>query len=370
MMAVWDKYSDLLKAHDELNQCRMRTGLDTSTISTSSISGGKGGGGGANSSKSSTKNSTSLANAPPTSTDAALLHPYELHTTAHTAYSSALQSEYELRKSSGSLAFYKDQVKEIFEVVDEEVPVSSGSGSGSRDGGGISSARTSPSNTRTSTAEDTNTTHHTHITDRERALLTSPVKVVVPTCLICREDLNTVTAHTPSKHHHPTGAYPVNTISVEEEVVMLPCAHRFHRDCVARWVRKHKNCPLCKAACSVTQLVAVAQHMPHNYVTECVPVNPGVKSSVAPATNNTNNTTSTSRNASNTITTNNTTKNNTTTTTATVPTPPRRAVNTRLVGEWGTKVDCLVSDLLELVEHPDKLDEKCIVFSQWVEVSR
>jgi len=39
----------------------------------------------------------------------------------------------------------------------------------------------------------------------------------------------------------------------------------------------------------------------------------------------------------------------------------------QLRGRWGTKVDALLRDLLELTEkHPE---EKAIVFSQWIEVS-
>jgi hypothetical protein len=43
------------------------------------------------------------------------------------------------------------------------------------------------------------------------------------------------------------------------------------------------------------------------------------------------------------------------------------ATKTQLRGRWGTKVDALLRDLLELTEkHPE---EKAIVFSQWIEVS-
>ena len=57
----------------------------------------------------------------------------------------------------------------------------------------------------------------------------------------------------------------------------------------------------------------------------------------------------------------------TTTTTITTTSSIITATKTQLRGRWGTKVDALLRDLLELTEkHPE---EKAIVFSQWIEVS-
>lgn len=30
---------------------------------------------------------------------------------------------------------------------------------------------------------------------------------------------------------------------------VLPCGHRMHRGCVARWLRRSGNCPMCRRAC-------------------------------------------------------------------------------------------------------------------------
>lgn len=58
---------------------------------------------------------------------------------------------------------------------------------------------------------------------------------------------------------------------------------------------------------------------------------------------------------------------NTTTTTTITTSSIITATKTQLRGRWGTKVDALLRDLLELTEkHPE---EKAIVFSQWIEVS-
>jgi len=43
------------------------------------------------------------------------------------------------------------------------------------------------------------------------------------TCAICLEKFNT-----------------------EVKIIILPCIHIFHRDCINDWIEKKKNCPICK----------------------------------------------------------------------------------------------------------------------------
>lgn len=33
---------------------------------------------------------------------------------------------------------------------------------------------------------------------------------------------------------------------VDEEVVMMPCKHRFHNGCIIPWLSKTNSCPLCR----------------------------------------------------------------------------------------------------------------------------
>ena len=34
-----------------------------------------------------------------------------------------------------------------------------------------------------------------------------------------------------------------------DETILLPCVHRFHRDCLRNWFSQKTNCPICKADC-------------------------------------------------------------------------------------------------------------------------
>eukprot|EP01032_Pedospumella_encystans_P008056 gene8056-9603_t len=299
MVSLWDRYSDLLKAYDELEQCKTRTSLNLSSVNNSTSKG---------SCKKNTSGDSSGADTSDTESTAQL-HPYELSTSIQATYASALESEYELQKCMNSLTFYKEQVKEIFTVHDDasdpfypiKAPISSGY-AGADPNSILMQDCTVPSTTTSNT------------TVKQPAIPSSPVKIAVPTCLICQENLRTITAHTPSKHNHPsTNANPDTAL----EVVLLPCAHRFHRDCVTRW--------------------PVANNSTSDNSTH--PIN----STIQPLTS-----------------------------TAKVTSPPSTNTNahirTRLKGMWGTKVDTLVLDLLDLCEDPERLTEKAIVFSQWVEM--
>merc|ERR1711871_1761618 len=95
----------------------------------------------------------------------------------------------------------------------------------------------------------------------------------------------------------------------DNDEVVLPCGHGYdyHRDCLSDWLRCHSTCPECrqKVHSSDIQVARVDKNM-------------GV------------------------------------------------VIRPKVIGEWGTKVDTLVSDVIELMNSND--DEKCIVFSQWKEM--
>ena len=45
-----------------------------------------------------------------------------------------------------------------------------------------------------------------------------------PDCIVCQEPLS------------------------EGSVVLLPCAHFFHRTCIGQWLRRNASCPTCAAS--------------------------------------------------------------------------------------------------------------------------
>lgn len=40
----------------------------------------------------------------------------------------------------------------------------------------------------------------------------------------------------------------ISDVNVGDEVVLLPCKHWFHEDCVTMWLKEHNTCPVCRTA--------------------------------------------------------------------------------------------------------------------------
>lgn len=235
MVRLWDRHSELLKAHDELEQCK-----STATAADYGLS----------------------LCAEGTLDQLCGLH---LH-----SFEAAADCALDLRDALNNLTFYKHQV---YAAEGRERDRD-------REGGGEGGGGTAYSE-----------------------------------CSICQEVLYGDTApDIPSSSSSSGGGGG----EVEVEVVMLPCAHQFHRKCVFRWVQTHRRCPLCKRTTRPTDLEAVL----HSSGRER-----GRGRGVA-------------------------------------------SLRQRLLvkGRWGTKVDALVGDVSLLLRDSARSGEKAIVFSQWPEV--
>jgi hypothetical protein len=94
---------------------------------------------------------------------------------------------------------------------------------------------------------------------------------------------------------------------LENDIRLLPCLHCFHHECILRWLANKKRCPLCQTSVSNNDLTVVE--------------NAQSRRGSQPAV--------------------------------------------KIVGDFGTKLNVVVGDLLRLLNDTD---EKAIVFSQWTEV--
>ena len=219
IQSLWDRYSDLLKAYDEVEQCK-------STVTLEGVL-------------------DNLYEHNPLSNQQYFDRLFDIYSDN---FRNCVGSSADNREATSSLNFYKNQVIEIFNA--------------KKKGEG---------------------------------------QISIRECAICQETL----------HCSPSPADNV------ERVLMLPCTHQFHEDCIQRWVSLHRKCPLCKKSVSPSQMSIV----------------------LPPKIQPTNR-----------------------------PLRPNRSRKYKVKGQWGTKVDALVEDVVELMSDSEREDEKIIVFSQWIEV--
>jgi hypothetical protein len=383
MMAAWDRYSELLKAHDELAQCKTRVSLVLDAAPVHSQPGGAIGG-----SKAAKKGRTAALQQPSTGSDgqaltAAQLHHFELVPSIDKSVTLAVQADAELKRAAANMGFYKAQVNEIFleamqaesdqrvlgdsaqePLMEVHQPDSSSSSSSSSSRDALSLP-----------AESYREPEATLIaSSRGDTAVVTAVRSTGANCMVCMERLFLPALQSPTKASAAAQVtpVPVQASVAEDPVVVLPCAHRYHAECVTGWVKKHKTCPLCKARVTPADLILVgpagAQAARSNQQ-EAAAV-----ATVAAATSHTTHTT---------------VETAASTSASSAASPPGIAddqdgelasrtihadsaphpARAKLVGKWGTKVDQLVMDLLQLTTDPDRVEEKAIVFSQWVEVS-
>ena len=38
---------------------------------------------------------------------------------------------------------------------------------------------------------------------------------------------------------------------IDEQLIILPCKHNFHLECIIEWLKKEKTCPFCKSEINI-----------------------------------------------------------------------------------------------------------------------
>ena len=220
-------------------------------------------------------------------------------------------------------------------------------------------------------------------------------------CIICREELFTHTLSDPCANDasatdttrgSPNSLSPWRRSS--DEVVMLTCAHLFHSSCIKKWLENHFTCVICKVRAKTSDLTVVpfkglnpagsssALDLGEGDLVEVEEDAPIIKESysekvtkivqaldtslytitptsavVYPLLAHHTNTTSSSSSSSSTAVTKGLTR-------AQFSVP----VETHY-GQYGTKIDAVITDIMSFLASPEYETQKAIVFSQWPEVS-
>lgn len=296
LIALWDRYSELMKTYDEMEQCVSRVQL------VSDVDGGDAG-------------------------EIERFHPAELPFVFQTTSHEAMQAESYLKETVSTLQFFRRQIDqygqemialEAFEYQQQYPP-------------------TVETATVLSSSDDTTTA-------------AASVTLQEDICGICQE-----------------------TMFLYESRVFLPCAHRFHADCVHDWLHHHRRCPYCRTAVAPQDICLL--HATSSIASSAT--------STAAAPSNTAETAAPSsvvgsgaiahmkRPLTSSLTCHNAAGDEVET--VDHPTASISAFTQmlkRVKGRWGTKIDALIADILLIVTDPLRLDEKAIVFSQWSEVRK
>ncbi|KAL3109393.1 hypothetical protein niasHT_015238 [Heterodera trifolii] len=59
--------------------------------------------------------------------------------------------------------------------------------------------------------------------------------------------INRITEHTVENDGDGGCAICLGAYEIGDKVRTLPCEHQFHSECVDEWIKKHNNCPSCRA---------------------------------------------------------------------------------------------------------------------------
>ena len=311
MTGLWQRYMALLKVHDEVDQGRRRIGLVDESAVNDVLTGNN-------------------------------LYGYELSLRYQLDYHQAADREAMLREAIGQLAFYKNQEKDARCR--------------------LLLARKQRARQREAAAAmtdkiDLKSNHMVSLDVTAASLNASEQDEDDLTCVFCRESLS---ESVPQKQRVGVAVQdgndsdPKAVIVPEERVVCLPCAHSFHKTCIRRWLQLHRACPVCKRGAILDDCVPV--DMTDGATNRNVRKSRALQSPISSRTTLLPPTINTLQPSD--------------IVHGTVLDEIEIESDMEVKGQWGSKIDALVADLLRLLIKGGDTGqgEKVIVFSQWIEM--
>ena len=330
MTGLWQRYMALLKVHDEVDQGRRRIGL--------SYHDERGG-------------SDVM--------DENNLHPFELPVRYQEDYALAVSKSMSLSESIGQLSFYKNQEAEATQRVSamrkqrlkrrEQLATQSGVTPGGLIALPLCVEAEEEKGKEKMSLSVANMDGSIDMGMEDKV---EDEDGMEPTCIFCQENLFPSPECPSSSRPVPPPSGPdtdaaAGTLAVAQDtVVCLPCAHSFHKTCVRRWLQAHRACPVCKRSATLKACMAVETPTRSR---PSAGQRPTALTRLALDGGKADEQLEGSLD---------------------VEVEMEVEVEVEVKGQWGSKIDALLADLVRLLaKGGDSVEgEKAIVFSQWSEM--
>jgi Ring finger domain/Helicase conserved C-terminal domain len=333
MTGLWQRYMALLKVHDEVEQGRRRIGLsyrderDGSDVM-----------------------------------DENNLHPFELPVRYQEDFELAVSKSMALSESIGQLSFYKNQEAEASQRVSvmrkqrlkrrEQLATQGGVIPGGLItlplGVDVAKEKEEKGKEKEKGKNSLSDANLDGSFEMEMEDKDEDEGGLEPTCIVCQENLFPSSDRSSSRRpvqpssEPDTDAAAGTLTAAQETVVCLPCAHSFHKSCVKRWLQVHRACPVCKRSATLNACMAVETPTRSRCSADQQPM---ARTRLALERGEADGQLEGSLET-------------------------EAEVEVEVKGQWGSKIDALLADLLRLLaKGGDSVEgEKAIVFSQWSEM--